>query len=55
MSNPGIDAFSIASSRAQEASSEQMEKDWSRVAAMIARRTARRTLASMRPWSFASI
>ena len=55
MSNLGVDAFAIASRRAQEASSEQMERDWSRVAATIARRTGKRPLTSIRPWSFALI
>jgi hypothetical protein len=55
MSNLGVDAFSIASRRAQEASSEQMERDWSRVAATIARKTGKRTLTSIRPLSFALI
>jgi hypothetical protein len=55
VSNSGVDAFSIATRRAQEASSEQMERDWSRVAATIARRTGKRPLTSIRPWSFALI
>jgi hypothetical protein len=55
MSNSGVDAFSIASRRAQEASSEQMERDWSRVAATIARRTKKRTLTSISRWPFALI
>ena len=54
-SNSAVDAFSIASRRAQEASSEQMERDWSGVAATIARRTGRRTLTSTRPRSLALI
>jgi hypothetical protein len=49
LSNSGIDALSIASRRAQEASSEQMERDWSRVAATIARRTRKRTSTSIGP------
>jgi hypothetical protein len=55
MSNSVVDAFSIANRRAQEASSEQMERDWSRVAATIARRTGKRTLTSIRSWPFALI
>ena len=55
MSNSGVDAFSIASRRAQEASSEQMERDWSRVAATIARRTGKRTLTSAKSGLFALI
>jgi hypothetical protein len=34
-----------------EASSEQMERDWSRAEATIARRTGKRTRTSIRPWS----
>jgi hypothetical protein len=53
MSSSGIDALSIASRRAEEASSESMKRDWSRVAVAIARRTAKHTAPSMAARSFA--
>jgi hypothetical protein len=53
ISNSGTDAFSVAIRRAQEASSEQMQSDWRRVAAAIARRTPKRTITAIRPRSFA--
>lgn len=42
MSNSEEQAYSIARRRAEEASSEQMAKDWSGVADAIARKTGRR-------------
>jgi hypothetical protein len=42
ISNSGVDAYRIACRRANESSSQQMAKDWSRVAVAIARKTTRR-------------
>jgi hypothetical protein len=39
ISNSGVDAYRIARRRADESSSQQMAKDWSRVAVAIARKT----------------
>ncbi len=39
ISNSGVDAYRIARRRACESSSQQMAKDWSRVAVAIARKT----------------
>ncbi len=41
MANLGAEAYSAARLRAEEASSEDMAKDWSHVAGVIARRTRR--------------
>ena len=40
--NSGVDAYRIARRRAEESSSHQMAKDWSRVAVAIGRKTRRR-------------
>ncbi len=42
ISSSGAEAYWVARRRAEEASSEDMAKDWSIVAAAIARRTGRR-------------
>jgi hypothetical protein len=42
MSNSGAKAYSVACRRAEEASSDEMATDWSRVAAVIGRRTGTR-------------
>jgi hypothetical protein len=42
ISNSGVDAFRIARRRADESSSQQLAKDWSRVAVAIARKTRKR-------------
>jgi len=42
ISNSGVDAYRIARRRAGESSSQQMAKDWSRVAVAIARKTRKR-------------
>ena len=42
MLNSGAKAYSVACRRAEEASSDDMADDWSRVAAAIRRRTAKR-------------
>jgi hypothetical protein len=52
ISNSGVDAYRIARRRADESSSHQMAKDWSKVAVAIARKTRRRpaVLAAMFLW-----
>jgi hypothetical protein len=42
ISNSGVDAYWLARRRAEEASSEDMAKDWSGVATAIARKTGQR-------------
>jgi hypothetical protein len=42
ISNSGVDAYRIARRRADESSSQQMARDWSRVALAIARKTSKR-------------
>ena len=42
LSTSGMQAYSIALKRAEEASSDEMARDWSVVAARIARRSGRR-------------
>jgi hypothetical protein len=42
ISNSGADAYWIARRRAEEASSEDLARDWSGVAAAIARKTGQR-------------
>jgi hypothetical protein len=42
ISNSGVDAYRIARCRADESSSQQLAKDWSRVALAIARKTRKR-------------
>ena len=42
LSTSGMQAYSIALKRAEEASSDEMARDWSVVAATIARRSGRR-------------
>ena len=42
LSTSGTQAYSIALTRAEEASSDEMARDWSVVAATIARRSGRR-------------
>ena len=42
ISNSGVDAYRIARRRADESSSRQIAKDWSRVAVAIARKTGKR-------------
>ena len=42
LSTSGMQAYSIALKRAEEASSDEMARDWSVVAATIARRLGRR-------------
>jgi hypothetical protein len=51
ISNSGVDAYRIARRRADESSSQQRAKDWSRVAVAIARKTRKRpiVLAAMFP------
>jgi hypothetical protein len=51
ISHSGADAYRIARRRADESSSQQMAKDWSRVAFAIARKTRKRpaVLAAMLP------
>jgi len=44
--NLGSEAYSIAVRRAEEASSDEMARDWSGVAVAIARKTQRRSLLS---------
>jgi hypothetical protein len=48
----GVDAYRIARGRADESSSHQMGKDWSKVAVAIARKTRKRpsVLAAMFLW-----
>jgi hypothetical protein len=43
LSSSGVQAYSIALKRAEEASSDEMARDWSVVAATIARRSGRRS------------
>ena len=43
LSTSGMEAYSIALKRAEEASSDEMARDWSVVAATIARRSGRRS------------
>jgi hypothetical protein len=43
LSTSGMQAYSIALKRAEEASSDEMARDWSVVAAAIARRSGRRS------------
>jgi hypothetical protein len=43
LSTSGMQAYSIALKRAEEASSDEMARDWSVVAATIARRSGRRS------------
>lgn len=47
IANLGAEAYSTACLRAQEASSEDMAKDWSHVASTIARRTRGLSFASL--------
>jgi hypothetical protein len=49
ISNSGVHAYQIAHRRAEESSGQQIAKDWSRVAATIARKTGTRpaTLAAI--------
>jgi hypothetical protein len=42
LSTSGMQAYSIALKRAEEASSDEMARDWSIVAATIARKSGRR-------------
>ena len=42
ISNSGVDAYRIARRRSDESSSQQISKDWSRVAVAIAHKTRRR-------------
>jgi hypothetical protein len=42
ISSSGINAYRIARRRAEESSSQQMAKDWIRVAVAIARKTSKR-------------
>ena len=42
LSTSGMEAYSIALKRAEEASSDEMARDWSMVSARIARRSGRR-------------
>ena len=51
ISNSGVDAYRTARRKADESSSLQMAKDWSRVAVAIARKTRKRPalLAAMFP------
>ena len=46
ISNSGPEAYSVALRRSEEASSDEMARDWSGVAIAIARKTQRRTLFS---------
>ena len=46
MSTSGPEAYSVALRRAEEASSDEMARDWSGVAVLIARKTQRRGLFS---------
>ena len=52
ISNSGVDAYRIARRRADESSSHQMAKDWSKVAVAITRKTRKRSavLAAMLLW-----
>jgi hypothetical protein len=43
LSTSGVQAYSIALKRAEEASSDEIARDWSVVAATIARRSGRRS------------
>jgi hypothetical protein len=43
LSTSGMQAYSIALKRAEEASSDEMARDWTVVAATIARRSSRRS------------
>jgi hypothetical protein len=43
LSTSGMQAYSIALKRAEEASSDEMARDWSVAAATIARRSGRRS------------
>ena len=43
LSTSGMQAYSIALKRAEEASSDEMARDWNVVAAPIARRSGRRS------------
>ena len=56
LSTSGMQAYSIALKRAEEASSDEMARDWSVVAATIARRSGRRSSLSKKPraWSLFS-
>ncbi len=45
IANLGAEAYSAACVRAQEASSDDMAKDWSEVASVIARKTGRLPIA----------
>jgi hypothetical protein len=45
ISNSGMDAYRIARRRADESTSQQIAKDWSRVAVAIARKTRKRPTA----------
>ena len=42
ISNSGVDAYRIARRRSDESSSQQISKDWSRVAVATAHKTRRR-------------
>ena len=42
ISNSGLDAYRIARRRAEESSSQQMARDWIRVAVAIAHKTRKR-------------
>jgi hypothetical protein len=42
ISNAGVDAYWVARQRAEEASSDEIARDWSGVAAAIARRAGKR-------------
>ncbi|MBV8107622.1 MAG: hypothetical protein JO223_23985 [Hyphomicrobiales bacterium] len=46
-SNLGADAYRVARQRAEEASDDDLAKDWSRVAAAIARKSKPSLLAAM--------
>ncbi len=46
-SNWGADAYRVARQRAEEASDDDLAKDWSRVAAAIARKSKPSLLATM--------
>jgi hypothetical protein len=45
ISNSGADAYRVARDRADESSSQEMAKDWSRVAVAIERKTRKRPTA----------
>ena len=47
ISNSGVDAYRIARRRADESSSHQMAKDWSKVAVAITRKTSKRPRGSL--------